>query len=217
MQRLLMLGASGKTGGHALRYALEKGLEVVALVRDPSKLEARPGLTVRKGTPAALEDVQRAIPGCSAVLSFLGHERALFPAFLPHPTPPRLMTTAIVNTVQAMKEHGLRRVVILSAAGVGDSVWAVPPIWKLIMRHTNIKIVYADHEAQEKVLAESGLDWTAVRAVALLGDKVGRTRISYDGALRPSRAISRAQTATFMVDCLLHPEFFRKAPVASTE
>src|ERR1700712_5016956 len=59
MQRLLMLGASGKTGGHALRYALEKGLEVVALARDPSKLEARPGLTVRKGTPASLEDVQR--------------------------------------------------------------------------------------------------------------------------------------------------------------
>ncbi len=38
MKHILLYGATGKTGGWVLQYALEKGIEVNALVRNPAKL-----------------------------------------------------------------------------------------------------------------------------------------------------------------------------------
>jgi uncharacterized protein YbjT (DUF2867 family) len=216
-QRLLVLGASGRTGQLAVAYALEKGIAVVALVRDPSKLAPRPGLTVLTGSPEKLDDIRRAITGCTAVLSFLNNNRSSDSPWSKPVSPPRLMTNAITSAVAAMKESGIRRIVVLSAAGVGDSLRSVPWVWRKLVQHSNLKITYQDHEAQEDVLRSSGLDWTAVRATALAGNKLKRTRISYDNQPRPRMTISRKQTAVFMVDCLLHPEFFAKAPVASAE
>jgi len=216
-QRLLVLGASGRTGQLAVAYALEKGIAVVALVRDPGKLAPRPRLTVLSGSPEQLDDVRRAITGCTAVLSFLNNQRSSDAPWAKPVSPTHLMTHAIANAVAAMKENGIRRIVVLSAAGVGDSEQAVPWLFRKLVQHSNIKIAYADHEGQENVLRSSGLDWTAVRAAALIGSKLKRTRISYDNQPKPRAIISRKQTAVFMVDCLLHPEFFAKAPVASAE
>jgi putative NADH-flavin reductase len=216
-QRLLIFGATGRTGRLAVDYALEKGIAVVALARHPEKLAPRPHLTLLSGTPEKLDDVRRAITGCTSVLSFLNNARASDSPWSKPLSPPRLMSTSITHAVAAMNENAIRRIVVLSAAGVGDSAGSVPWLWRAVVRHSYLKVAYDDHEAQEAVLRSSGLDWTAVRAAGLLGNKLQRTRISYDNQPKPRLFISRKQTATFMVDCLLHPEFFAKAPVASAE
>ena len=38
MKHILLYGATGKTGGWVLQYALEKGIEVNALVRKPREV-----------------------------------------------------------------------------------------------------------------------------------------------------------------------------------
>jgi len=217
MQRLLIYGATGRTGSLAVDYALSKNLQVVALVRSPQKLSSRTGLSVVPGSPENLDDIQRAIPGCTAVLSFLNNLRTSDFPWAGQVSPPNLMQHAITNTVSAMKQHDVRRIVVLSAAGVGDSAASTPWLWRKVVEHSNIRIAYADHDAQERVLRESGLDWTSVRAAALTGSQLQRTRISYDGVPKPGFSISRRTVATFMVDCLLHPEFYEKAPTASAD
>lgn len=57
---LLVLGGSGRTGKLIVEEAISKGHSVVALVRSPSSLAARPNLTVIQGTPMQREDVARA-------------------------------------------------------------------------------------------------------------------------------------------------------------
>jgi hypothetical protein len=52
MSHLFVLGASGRTGSLVVDYALAEGHTVTALVRDPSTVLARPGLTRVTGTPA---------------------------------------------------------------------------------------------------------------------------------------------------------------------
>lgn len=205
MRRILILGATGRTGSFAVDYALSKDdLEVVALARHPDKLARRERLKVVPGTPAQRDDLRRAIEGCYAVVSFLGAG-----------TSPRFLPTAIGNAVDAMQSVGARRIVVLSMAGVGDSFALVPRVLQLLIRRTQLGRLYEAHEAQEAVLRASGLDWTAVRAVWLAGDKVKRTTVSYDGKPAPSPTISREQVATFMIDCLGHPEFYGMSPVAS--
>jgi uncharacterized protein YbjT (DUF2867 family) len=217
MKRILVFGGNGRTGKHAIDYALSpsKALEVVALVRDPKKLEARPGLTVLQGTPEHLSDVQRAIQGCEAVLSFLSPRSSDNP--FTRDVAPNLLTMAATNAATAMKANDLRRIVVLSAWGVGDSWRELPGVAKWFIERSNLKQIYADHANAEALLDAAGLDWTSVRAVILAGRGLSRTRLSEHGKPRPSALISRQTVATFMIDSLLHREFFGKALVASRE
>ena len=72
MKRILLYGATGRTGGLVLTYALQQGYAVTALVRNPAKLTARSDhLTVIEGLPTSIEDVRNAMRGCDAVISTL--------------------------------------------------------------------------------------------------------------------------------------------------
>jgi uncharacterized protein YbjT (DUF2867 family) len=215
--KVLLFGANGRTGQHAVDYALspEKKLEVVALVRKPAALEPRPGLTILQGTPENLSDVQRAIQGCDAVLSFLSSRSGDNP--FANNVAPHFLTLAVTNAATAMKAHGVRRIVYLSAWGVAESWRELPGVARWGIERTNLKQIFADHANAEAMLEASGLDWTSVRPVLLTGGGLTRTRLSERGQPRPSSFISRQTVGTFMIDALLHREFFGRALTASRE
>ena len=75
MSRILLYGATGRTGGLILAYARQQGYAVTALVRSPEKLTVQSDhLTVVKGLPTNLADVRRAMAGCDFV-----HQHAQLP------------------------------------------------------------------------------------------------------------------------------------------
>ena len=112
-----------------------------------------------------------------------------------------------------MKEHGVKRIVSLSSIGVGDSAPYAPWFMRLIIRITNFKIVFADHNRQESLLMGSNLDWTIARPVGLNNNEETKVlRVAYNQTPSPF-AISRKQLAKFMVDCLDGGEYVKKAPI----
>src|SRR5215472_13030251 len=120
--KLLALGATGRTGRWVLEYALGAGDDVVALARTPEKILARsPKLSVVRGTPENADDGLPAIRGCEAVISTLDNSRASDLPWARPVSPPMLMTGSIRNALAAMRRSGARRIVVLSALGVGDS------------------------------------------------------------------------------------------------
>lgn len=216
MHRVLVFGATGRTGTFVVEAALAHGLEVVALVRTPDKLPKRAGLEVVRGSPESDSDVQRAFAGCDAVVSALNNNRTSDLPWAKSVSPPNLMTDAMINAVRALKANGKRRVVTLSANGVGDSFQHVSFVTRLAIRKTNLSAVYRDHEGQETVLRASGLDWTAVRAVGLINrDAVKTLVLSEHGTPPPALTISRKNVAAFMVDALERRELFGKALTVS--
>lgn len=215
--KLLVLGATGRTGRWILQYALEAGHEVVALVRTPEKIVTRsPKLSVVRGTPESANDVLLAIRGCAAVVSALNNNRASDLPWARPISPPMLMTRSIGNTIAAVRHGGLRRIVVVSAFGVGNSFAYAPAITRMLMRRTNLGIVFEDHEAQEALLRESALDWTCVRAAMLTNCRsLAKPLVSYDGRPKPGLTIGRAGVARFILSVLEKPEFFGKAPTIS--
>jgi putative NADH-flavin reductase len=202
MKRLLLYGANGKTGKLILEYALQKGYEVTALVRDPSQVIKRsPRLTLIRGLTTNMTDVKAAMQGCSAVISALGalHESEIF----------------TLRTIVCMKEKGIRRILSLSAFGAGDSEKDTPLIMRIMKKISNLSITYADHNMQEALLQESGLDWTIVRPVRLIDENsLAGLRVSYDG--KPTAlSITRALVAKFMIDSLDSHAFVQKVPALS--
>lgn len=215
--KLLALGATGRTGRHVVEDALKSGHDVVALVRNPAKITtSSPNLSVVIGTPENSNDIASAITGCDAVISALDNNRSSDLPWAKPASPPTFMARSIGNTINAMRARGVRRIVVVSALGAGDSFPYAPFITRLLARRTNLRLSYADHEAQEEVLRRSELDWTAVRpAILTNGTSLKPLVVSYSGRPKPALTITRALAARFLVDILDKPEFFRKMPVVS--
>ena len=214
MKRILVYGATGRTGSLLLAYALQQGYAVTALVRHPEKLLLTDAyLTVVRGQPTNLADVRRAMPGCDFVLSALSALSEAESFSRKKITPPHTLETTMRHTITAMHELGLRRIVTLSSIGAGDSRPYAPWYMRLIIKLTNFKLVFADHDRQETLLRQSDLAWTIARPVALNNkEQLGQLVVRYQQTPAPF-ALSRRQLAKFMVDCLATDDFLHQAPL----
>ncbi|VVC84653.1 NAD(P)H-binding protein [Sideroxydans sp. CL21] len=215
--RILLLGATGRTGRHVLEYALSQGIEVAALVRRAAAITVHSDkLTVVEGSPMNADDVRKAIAGCDAVVSALNNNRTSDNPWARRLSPSLFMTQSIRTCLAAMKEMDMRRIVVLSSVGVNDSFDDAVFVMRWLIRNTNLQYTFQDHDAQESELRRSGMDWTAVRAALLNNGKRLKTLVeSYYNEPKPALTISRLHTARFLIDCLNDPATFRKAPTIS--
>jgi putative NADH-flavin reductase len=210
--KLLILGITGRTGKLVAEEAIKRGHKVVGIARDPAKLTLHEA-EILAGTPYDFETVQRAIGGCDAVISTLN----IFPEtqglFKKIRTPLDVMSVSIKNAVKAMEEKGIKRIVVMTALGVGDSAVELPGFFSFLIKITNIKYAYADHAVQENILEKSSLDWTVVRPAGLT-DKNDNLSILYNlkGEGKITSSISRNAVAHFMLDCIEKGEFMRQKP-----
>lgn len=216
-KRILLLGATGRTGRLVLEYALSQGLKVTALVRRPTAITVQSDqLTVIEGSPLNADDVKKALIGCDAVVSALNNNRTSDNPWAKRLSPSLFMTQSIRTCLAAMKELGMRRIVVLSSVGVNDSFDEAVFFMRWLIRNTNLQYTFQDHDAQEFELRRSGVDWTAVRAALLNnGKKLKSLVASYYNEPKPALMISRLHTARYLIDCLNDQRTFRKTPTIS--
>ncbi len=217
IKRILLLGATGRTGRLALEYALAQGLEVTALMRRPAAITVQSDkLAVIEGSPLNADDVKRAMAGCDAVVSALNNNRTSDNPWAKRLSPSLFMTHSIRTCLAAMKEQGMRRIVVLSSVGVNDSFGDAVFFMRWLIRNTNLQYTFQDHDAQEAELRRSGMDWTAVRAALLNnGRKLKTLIVSSYNEPKPALMISRLHTAHYLIDCLNDQTTFRRAPTIS--
>jgi uncharacterized protein YbjT (DUF2867 family) len=216
--RLTIFGATGGTGRRLLERAIAEGHEVTAFVRNPSRMTARhERLEVVVGDvfdPAAVEGT---VAGREAVVSVLGSRRPSNPLHPRSPGDPKGPgSVGSENIVAAMKAHGLKRFVCQTAWGVGDSKEEpaiAGSLFMMVIVPPLLRDEYADKEAQERIVRESGLEWVIVRPMILTnGPWTNDFRVSVD--LKPGRRpyISRADVADFLVRQLTDDTFVHKTP-----
>ena len=205
--KLLILGATGPTGRHLLDQALNAGHDVTALVRNVNRLTTtHPRLAAVSGdaTDAAL--LERAIRGRDAVLSALGAGNSLISD---------IASRAVAALVPALKTGTVRRIIFLSAFGVGESVTQASSMQKLIYR-TLLRLIFADKAKADAMLRESGLDWTLVYPTALTnGPRTGDYRVGEHLVMKGIAKISRADVAEFMLAQLDTDEWIHRTAVVS--
>lgn len=119
--KILVLGATGRTGRLFTRKALEQGHTVTAYVRNPDKARAllgsHPNLTITSGDLNDAERLAAASSGQDVMASLLG-QKATVREFL-HSTFLQERLPLIMETVTGA---GVKHCVLLSAYGVGDTV-----------------------------------------------------------------------------------------------
>lgn len=106
--KILVLGATGATGRRLVAQLLNRGQDVIAIVRSPDRLPASvkddPKRSVISANLLDLSDAEmtRIVAGCDAVASCLGHNLTIRGIFGP---PHRLVTDATRRLCQAIKAN----------------------------------------------------------------------------------------------------------------
>ncbi|AUX49106.1 NADH-flavin reductase [Sorangium cellulosum] len=206
MSRLLILGSTGGTGAALVRQALEAGHEVSAFARNPATIPVphHERLRALRGDIMDAEQVSRAVAGHDAVLSALG-SRGLGPT--------RVYSEGAVNILRAMKEHGVRRLIAMSAAGLDDPASA---LWFRLFIKPLRRNPYSDMMRMEEIVRQSDVAWTIVRPPKLTdGRLIGDYRVAVDH-LPPGNYIfggptlSREDAAHLMLSQLDRDDYVHK-------
>ena len=105
----------------------------------------------------------------------------------------------------ALEPSGIRRLVAISAAGVGDSFAPTNPMMRWLIRSSTIGTMYADLEAMEQIYRATTLDWLAVRPVTLIDGKP-TSRAKVVSRFRTVSVINRADVAAWLVRAVSEPD-----------
>jgi putative NADH-flavin reductase len=171
--QILLIGANGRVGSQILAEALSKNHTVTALLRNPSALTPHQGLTIVSGTPLEESDIILAIESSPApievVITALNSPRKSGSPFSAPVGPPDIMEQSYKNLLPVLRTHGIRKIVTLSAFGVGASNSNVFFPIRQILNHSNVVIGHHDHEKVEELLKAEGaeVEWTIVKPAML--------------------------------------------------
>lgn len=196
--KLIVFGASRGVGRQVVEQALGAGHRVTGFVRDPSSLSSQPNLTTVQGDALNAEAVAKAVQGQDAVIVALGAGN----------TEAQVRSQGTANVVVAMRRLGVKRFVAVSSFAVGDSHKGplAAMAWLLLRK------ALEEHERQEKIVKESGLDWTIVQPTRLVDEsRTGKYRVGKYGRGR----ISRADVADFILKALADSSLIAKSVVVS--
>lgn len=183
---------------HTWRRALQQGHQVTAFGRSVDRLsETEPELHTFKGDVLDLSEVTEAVSGHDAVIVCIGS------ANLKDGT---TLSSGTKNIVDAMVQHEVERLVVISAAGVGES-WKQISLTARVLFRTLLRNVFADHQAQEAIVRRSALDWTIVRA-AVLNDRPATGYAASNS--NPAKRISREDLADFLVEQVSDSAYSRR-------
>lgn len=194
--KIVVFGASGRTGREVVRQAAAAGHSVIAVTRRPADYDAPAGVDVRTANVLEPDSLRGLLLGTDAVISAVG------------PDDGRRATTVYSAGAAAitaeMRRVGAGRLVVLSAVPVSadeEKTWFErlvlhPMLWRFFGAS------YRDLRAMEFTLTTAeDLEWAVVRPPRLT-DKPprGSVRAAWNAPLRGARMISRRALARVLLE-----------------
>lgn len=204
--KLVIFGATGGIGRELVKQALAAGHDVTAFVRNPAKLNPAPRLRMVAGNALDADAVGSAIAGQETVLSALGSRSLNDNVLLPR---------SMAHILAAMRQHGVRRLVVTGASGtMPKAEERLTPVKRAVFRLVKATLLRKPFESQtemQKMVRASDTEWTIVQPPRLL-NTAGKGRIRVDGEALPANGVTipRADVAKFMLEQLTSAEWVRR-------
>ena len=200
---VLIIGAAGRTGAAVTEQALAAGHSVTAFVHHEENYTAPANVATFQGDVLDPNSLTLGMQQQEAVLDCLG-------GHLPWKTT-SLETSGARNVLAAMRANNLRRLVILSTIGEGDSIANVHPWYEHLFMNTVLRGVMKDKAGMEDVVSHSDLDWVIVRPAGLSDGEPKGVSIVTPESHQKVRFITRNDVAIFMVQQLTGDQYLRQA------
>ncbi|MET4780617.1 NAD(P)H-binding protein [Glaciihabitans sp. UYNi722] len=200
--RIAVLGATGGTGRHVVTQALERGHNVVAVVRRPGSFERTDRLSEAVwSAPTHVAGLASALAGVDVVISALGGAAK---------GPTTVCTDGIRAALAAMGQDSMSRLIVVSAHGVletHDRSLYSKAVWSGVAEKMK------DKESMEALITASSIAWTIVRPPMLKDTRAtGTYQVGANLPIRLWHSIGREDLASFLVEEAENPQFIRGYP-----
>ena len=204
--KIVIFGATGRTGSILLDQALSEGHEVRAYVRRPGSIsKTHPNLKVIVGNLNEIPRLKEAIAGADACFSALGGNS------LTRHSPE--IVEGIDCIVKVIEQEVVPRFVYLSTIGAGDSKYFMAQPIRFLVVNVALRVPIADHTTNEQRIENSKLKWTIVRPGGL-NDGPKRDNLIHGSektVLKGNPGISRASVAAFMLQQISNSKYVNKS------
>jgi len=188
--KVVLFGATGKSGSRLLQELVSRGHQVTAAARDVSKVPATTGVTVAQDDLTDPRHTADVVRGADAVISAYA--------------PPANDTDALVGVTQrqvdAVRAAGVDRLLVVGGAGglevaPGVSLIAsghLPAPW-LPIANSHVKAL--------DVLRNSDVDWTYIAPAAYFepGTRTGKFRVGKDELITAANGESRISMEDYAI------------------
>jgi putative NADH-flavin reductase len=202
--RIAIIGGSKGTGLATAQEALARGHEIVIVSRSDPRL-IQNGVRWLAGDARDATVLERALEGVSAAVTALGVSQTWKKT--------ALFSQAEEALVHTMRHAGLKRTVLVTGLGAGDSRGRQGWLYDNVLFPALLARSYVDKDRAEAVLQQSDLNWTIVRPGRLTnGAKKNRVEALLTPETYRYGAISRADVASFVLDCIEQGTFLRQTP-----
>jgi putative NADH-flavin reductase len=203
--KVVIFGASGKTGSLLTEAALAAGYEVIAYVRRAESVTlVHQNLKVVAGQLSEKDKLTSVIHGADACISTLGGA-----SLTKHS---REIMEGIGNIVSIMEAEKVKRIIYLSSLGAGESRYYMPQPIRFLIVDLMLRVPMADHNTNENRITNSQLQYTIVRPGGLTdGAKTGPLKHGSESIkIKGNSSISRANVAAFILDQVVSTEYLNK-------
>ena len=206
--KIVIFGSTGATGREAVGRALDKGHHVLALDAHSHESDIESDRLTHGVVDVLNDDLAPHLDGADAVLSCLGVGND--PQTLLDPPP--LYTDGTRRIVEAMKDVGCRRLIVISASFVETTDRG--PIWFRVPAKVGLHKVFEQMAEMEAMLrATRAIDWTAVRPGWLMkGPMTGDYTVTPDVIPEDMIRTRMADVAHFMLHCAETGDWSRATP-----
>jgi uncharacterized protein YbjT (DUF2867 family) len=158
----LVAGGTGGTGRLAVRRLWGLRIPTRILTRDRRRATGVGPVEIIQGDAQVEEDCRRAVDGCEGVICAVGVHNTRWKG-------PCVDGDGIINLARAAERTGVRRFVLVSSLGVGDSMAWMPFPVKAIVRLFHMAPLLHEKARSEEYVRSSGLAWTILRPGLLHG------------------------------------------------
>jgi len=160
--KIAVIGATGLAGNAVVNAALALNNEVVAIVRNPKKINPADRLKIVKGNVLDIRSLIEAFEEVDGVISCIGPDNAR------SPSPADFMSQSIANIIEACEKSGVTKFVMMSGILQSDGK-ELSLLNSLLIKFIRLFYhkVYKDKIIAEKSIENSSLDWVIVRAAGL--------------------------------------------------
>ncbi len=203
--KIVIFGANGKTGLILTEQALADGHSVIAYIRRAGSINLEhPKLKIVVGNLNETLKMKDAMEGADACFSTLGG------GSLRHHAPE--VVAGIENILSIMQELKIHRFIYLSSIGAGESRFMMPQPIRFFIVNILLRVLLADHNANEQHITNSNLQWTIVRPGSLTdGPITAEIKHGIEKTkLKGNADISRANVAAFMLKQLTDDSYLQK-------
>jgi putative NADH-flavin reductase len=213
--KIVVIGATARSGRVIIAQALEAGYEVTGLARSPEKFGyEHANLTLVKGDVRDVETLEAALTGDEVVICMVGKSAPTDPAAEIGEVD--LYTVMGANLIEAMQSKGNRRLIIASSTGVEHRVprEATEPegdtmsdAWRF-----NARYLYNDMADMETMIEDSGLEYVLLRPGFMVEEPARNDlQFSINGGTPKQRTITYEDFSAFTLAQVNSDEYLGRA------